>query len=191
MINQNCYRLSIYRGYICYDSVCRTIMIKLRSDLHSRTTPHNSSLRASYEVSFARITQKLPPYIENAFHVTLPDIEGRVAVVHKIHHCRVGHWPLEVVGHRSRGNWSRCPRWAGRVQKVPSGEAPLLSPASHHPLHSLPLHRSSTLLLYTPSPYTTHPRATIGRYPTRAISHTAHMIYVNITALISLLLWHE
>ena len=40
------YRLSIYRGYIWYDSADNTtiIMVKLRSDLHSRRTPHTSPL---------------------------------------------------------------------------------------------------------------------------------------------------
>ena len=55
-----CYRLSIYRGCIWNDSVhCTTIiMIKLRSDLHSRTTPHTSPLRARYRVSLEGCTKK-------------------------------------------------------------------------------------------------------------------------------------
>ena len=53
-------RLEIYLGYIWYDNVHRIMMrmIKLRSGLHSRTTPHTSPLRASYGVSFASYTQK-------------------------------------------------------------------------------------------------------------------------------------
>ena len=44
------YKLSIYRDYIWYDSAHSTTikMIKLRTDLHSRKTPHTSPLRARY-----------------------------------------------------------------------------------------------------------------------------------------------
>ena len=54
------YRLSICRGYICRDSAHnQTItMIKLRLGLHSRTTPHTSTVRASYGVSFMSYTKK-------------------------------------------------------------------------------------------------------------------------------------
>ena len=54
------YRLSVYRGYIWYDSADNTAitMIKLRSDLHSRMTPHTSPLRARYGVSFVCYTRK-------------------------------------------------------------------------------------------------------------------------------------
>ena len=54
------YRHSIYHGYIWYNSAeSSTItMIKCRSDLHSRTTPHTSPLRARYGVSFVSYTNK-------------------------------------------------------------------------------------------------------------------------------------
>ena len=68
------YRLSIYRsyqyvitntvmtycGYVWYDSAERIkiTMIKLRSCLHSRTTPHTPPLRARYGVSFVSYTKK-------------------------------------------------------------------------------------------------------------------------------------
>ena len=53
------YRLLICRGYIRYDSAHSTIntMAIFRSDLHSRTTPHTSALRASYGVSFVSYTE--------------------------------------------------------------------------------------------------------------------------------------
>ena len=61
-------RLSIYRGYIQYDSAPSTTitMVKLRPDLHSRKTPHSSPLRASYGVSFVSYTKKNDRYIERA-----------------------------------------------------------------------------------------------------------------------------
>ena len=55
-----------------YDSAHSTItMIKLRSDLHSRT-PHSSLLRASYGVSFASYTKKNDRDISRA-HCTSMD----------------------------------------------------------------------------------------------------------------------
>ena len=53
-------RCSIYRGYIWYGSAHSTTitMIKLRSDLHPRTTPHTWPLRASYGVTFVSYTKK-------------------------------------------------------------------------------------------------------------------------------------
>ena len=63
------YRLSIYRGYIWYDSAhSRTItMMKLRSDLHSWQTPQTSPLRASYGVSVVSYPEK-PRYIVSALY---------------------------------------------------------------------------------------------------------------------------
>ena len=48
------HRLSIYRGYICYDSAQGTtiIMIKLQSNLHSWATPNTSPSQVSCGVSF-------------------------------------------------------------------------------------------------------------------------------------------
>ena len=48
------YGLSIYRGYIWYNCAHSTTitMLKIRSDLHPRTIPHTSPVRASYGVSF-------------------------------------------------------------------------------------------------------------------------------------------
>ena len=58
-IVSNYYRLSICRGYIWYDNAHSTAikMIKLRSNFHSRTTPHTPPLRASYGVSFVSYTK--------------------------------------------------------------------------------------------------------------------------------------
>ena len=55
------YRLSIYHGFIWYNSAhsTRITMIKLRSDLHSRMTPHTSPLWVSYGVSFMSYTKKI------------------------------------------------------------------------------------------------------------------------------------
>ena len=54
------YRLLIYCCHIWYDSAHSTTnkLIKLRSVLHSRTTPHKSPLRSSYGVSFVSYTKK-------------------------------------------------------------------------------------------------------------------------------------
>ena len=62
------YSLSIYRDYIWYDSThsTRIRMITFRSDLHSRTTPHTLSLRASYGVSFVTYTKKMDRNISRA-----------------------------------------------------------------------------------------------------------------------------
>ena len=70
------YRLSIYRGCIWNDSVhCTTIiMIKLRSDLHSRTTPHTSPLRASYRVSFEGCTKKNGLDLWKAYCIWAPNM---------------------------------------------------------------------------------------------------------------------
>ena len=67
-------RLSIYRGYIGYDCAHRTIikMIKFRSDLHSRTTPHTSTLRANYGVSFVSYTKKNDRDISGAHCTNVP-----------------------------------------------------------------------------------------------------------------------
>ena len=56
----NIYRLWKYCGCIWYDSVHSTtiVMIKCRSDLHSRMAPPTLSLRARYEVSFGSYTKK-------------------------------------------------------------------------------------------------------------------------------------
>ena len=53
------HRLSIYRGYLWYDSAHSTTitLIKFPSDSHSRMTPHTSPLRASYGMSFASSTK--------------------------------------------------------------------------------------------------------------------------------------
>ena len=55
-----CDRLSIYHHCIWHDNGNSTTitMIKLRSYLHSRTTPHTSPLRAIYEVSFVSYNMK-------------------------------------------------------------------------------------------------------------------------------------
>ena len=54
------YRFSIYRSDIWYKSAHSTTIsiITFRSDLHSRTTPHTSPLRASYEMSFVSYTKR-------------------------------------------------------------------------------------------------------------------------------------
>ena len=59
-IKMKYFKLSIYCGYIWYRCVHSTTvtMVKLQSDLHSRTTPYTSPLRASYGVSFASYTKK-------------------------------------------------------------------------------------------------------------------------------------
>ena len=59
-INEQYYRLSMYRDYIWYEGahITSITMIKLWSDLHSRTTPHTSPLRARYGVSLASYTKK-------------------------------------------------------------------------------------------------------------------------------------
>ena len=48
------YGLSIYRGYMWYNCTHSTTitMLRIRSDLHPRTIPHTSPVRASYGVSF-------------------------------------------------------------------------------------------------------------------------------------------
>ena len=60
-----------YIAVILYDTAHRTTvtMIKLRSDLYSRMTPHTWSLRASFGVSFVSYTKKKwPRYIESTLY---------------------------------------------------------------------------------------------------------------------------
>ena len=66
-----CNRLSIYRGYIWYDSKYSTsiTMIQLWWDLHSRTTTHTSPLRASYGMSSASCTKKNDRSISRAHRI--------------------------------------------------------------------------------------------------------------------------
>ena len=58
---------------LIYDTILYTYytaitMIKLRWGLHSRTTPHTSLLRASYEVSFVNYTRKKWPCRFASYH---------------------------------------------------------------------------------------------------------------------------
>ena len=65
------YRISVYRGYVWYDSVHSTTIttIKFRSDLPSRMTPNSSPLRASYGGVFRELSkEKWPRYIESALY---------------------------------------------------------------------------------------------------------------------------
>ena len=60
-------RLSIYRGYIWYDSAYITsiTMVTLRSDLYSRKTPHTSPLRGELWGVFRELyEEKSPRYID-------------------------------------------------------------------------------------------------------------------------------
>ena len=67
------FRLSIYREFVRHDNAHSTTitMIKLRSTLHSRTTPHTSPLRASYGVSFASYITKNDRDISRAHCIDL------------------------------------------------------------------------------------------------------------------------
>ena len=64
---------SIYHGYIWHDSAQSTTItvIKLRSDLHSRTIPNTSPLRATYEVSFVSYTNKKKNHNISRAHCTV------------------------------------------------------------------------------------------------------------------------
>ena len=65
------HKISIYRGYIWCDNAHSTTitMTKLRSDLHLRTTPHTSLLRASYRVSPLQASYRMS---SDVFHQWIP-----------------------------------------------------------------------------------------------------------------------
>ena len=92
------YRLSIYSGHIWHDSAQHSTTItitKLRSDLHSRTTPHTSPLRASYGLSSVSYTNKNARDLSRA-HCSIKKITSNripeLTIIRYWHCCLATHY---------------------------------------------------------------------------------------------------